>query len=247
MWKNMAAPKVLLFGGNNVICGNSPYHITDFAHWDYIGAPWDNFKGVGGDGAISIRSRDAMIAVLRYASEKLPAEKREQAYLKWVPDDHFFVKNMIEMNKKGLANFKIADRNSTLTFAAIGSAANSKNLVASGTLPALTNKERDVFVLTCPELKTLYPSLYVSSIPPRPSLSHCDRIIQRDTSAVDCFQYVHCFLSDLKHYHSINTYSRQTRTSMLRRRTQRGEVRQVHLCVASPQAERRLLITYCTL
>ena len=160
LWGAMAAPKVLLFGGNNVVCTNSPYQFSDFAHFDYIGAPWDNFKGLGGEGAVSLRSRDAMLQVLKYAYAKLPPAEVDKAYLKWVPDDHFFVKNMLEMNKKGLATFKIADRNATLTFAATGSAANSRNLVVSGTLAALSHKEREVFMLTCPELKTLYPSLH---------------------------------------------------------------------------------------
>jgi len=160
LWGAMAAPKVLLFGGNSVVCTNSPYRFSDFAHYDYVGAPWDSFKGVGGEGAISIRSRDAMLRVLKYAYSKVPPAEADKAYLKWIPDDHFFVKTMLEMNKKGLATFKVADRNATLTFAATGSAANSRNLVVSGTLAALTNKEREVFMLTCPELKTLYPSLH---------------------------------------------------------------------------------------
>ena len=117
IWQNMAAPKVLLFGGNNVICTNSPYRITDFSHWDYIGAPWNTFHGMGGEGAISIRSRDAMLSAIKYAKSKLPPAEVPNAYLKWIPDDHFFVKTMLEMNKNKLANFKIADRNATLTFA----------------------------------------------------------------------------------------------------------------------------------
>ena len=121
IWENMAAPKVLLFGGNNVICTNSPYRISDFSHWDYIGAPWNTFHGMGGEGAISIRSRDAMLSAIKYATSKLPPAEIPLAYLKWIPDDHFFVKTMLEMNKKKLANFKIADRNATLTFAGTAS------------------------------------------------------------------------------------------------------------------------------
>lgn len=203
LWKNMAAPKVLLFGGNNVVCGNSPYRFSDFAHWDYIGAPWDSFKGVGGDGAISIRSRDAMLAALRYASEKLPTEQRERAYLKWIPDDIFFVKTMLEMNKKGIADFKIADRNTTLTFAAIGSAANPTNLVASGTLAALTNKERDVFTLTCPEIKTLYPSLYVLNSRHETSLLfNMPWLFNDPHPQLTHFQHASCIA-----HHSINTHT----------------------------------------
>lgn len=49
-----------------------------------------------------------------------------EGWLHWVPDDTFFVSHMIEMNKKKIGNFSIADRASTLIFAGTGSAANSE-------------------------------------------------------------------------------------------------------------------------
>jgi hypothetical protein len=169
LWTNMVAPRVLLFGGNSVICSNSPLSLSSFSQFDYIGAPWDNLKGVGGDGGISIRSRDVMIAVINYGYERLALKHGNDpkasmlisdGYLHWVPDDLFFVSHMIEMNKKKIANFSIADRASTLRFAATGSAANSEVLVVSGTLPVLPYDDRNKFMLTCPELKMLYPSLH---------------------------------------------------------------------------------------
>jgi hypothetical protein len=36
-WKNMLGDKILIFGGNQVICSNSPYTIEDFLKFDYIG------------------------------------------------------------------------------------------------------------------------------------------------------------------------------------------------------------------
>ena len=51
IWENMLSDTVFLFGGTSVICSNSPYRITNFTQWDYIGSPWSFKKGVGGDGA----------------------------------------------------------------------------------------------------------------------------------------------------------------------------------------------------
>lgn len=45
LWKNIIADQVLFFGGTSAICANSPYELKEFASFDYIGAPWHNFKG----------------------------------------------------------------------------------------------------------------------------------------------------------------------------------------------------------
>lgn len=50
IWENMLSDTVFLFGGTSVICSNSPYSITNFTQWDYIGSPWSFKKGIGGDG-----------------------------------------------------------------------------------------------------------------------------------------------------------------------------------------------------
>ena len=169
IWKNMLADKVLLFGGNQVICSNSPYNINTFSGWDYIGTPWDYRykgkytydKGIGGDGGISIRNRTLMLEVIQYELDKHDTlEEKNNAYTKWGQEDYFFVSRMLEMVDKGLIHPKIAARNDTLQFGAIGGVYNENNLVASGILPKLKDEERDKFLSLCPELKILYPSLH---------------------------------------------------------------------------------------
>lgn len=163
IWENMLADKVFTFGGNQVICSNSPYTISDFLDYDYLGSPWDSFKGVGGDGGISLRNRKLMLKAIEYELSKFQDEKkRKTAYKNWGQEDHFFVSRLLEMNKKKLLDppAKLAPREVTLRFSAIGSAANESVLVASGTLPVLSNDERNKFMLTCPELKVLYPALH---------------------------------------------------------------------------------------
>jgi hypothetical protein len=46
LWDNMMTDRVFLFGGNSVICANSPKTIRDFMHFDYIGTPWKLMKGL---------------------------------------------------------------------------------------------------------------------------------------------------------------------------------------------------------
>lgn len=160
LWENVKADRVLVFGGNSVLCGNSPHSVATFAQWDYIGSPWDQFKKVGGDGGLSLRNRAAMLAVIDFELAKLPADERGSAYKKWGQDGEFFVSRMIEMNKLGVGQFKLGSREATLMFSAIGSAANDEVWGASGTLGPLPHEQRERFLAMCPELKTIFPALH---------------------------------------------------------------------------------------
>jgi hypothetical protein len=170
IWENMLADKVLLFGGGSVLCSNSPYTIDDFLQFDYIGAPWNAYRGVGGDGGVSVRSRNLMVQVIEYELSKydhLPIDeqqtKKSTAYKNWGQEDHFFVSRILEMQKKN--SFKdhpvrLATKNETMSFAGIGGLYNSDVFAVSGTLPDVPFKERDAFLALCPEIKMFYPSLH---------------------------------------------------------------------------------------
>lgn len=104
VWEHMLADKVLIFGGSSVICSNSPWNITHFQNYDYIGAPWNSFKGIGGDGGISIRSRNLMLALLTYEYKKLTDKGMEASdmavvHRKWGQEDHFYISRYVEILK----------------------------------------------------------------------------------------------------------------------------------------------------
>ena len=40
LWRRVQGEKVLLFQIDSAICSNSSYKLTDFLHYDFIGAPW---------------------------------------------------------------------------------------------------------------------------------------------------------------------------------------------------------------
>ena len=161
IWQSMMADTVLIFGGNSVICSNSPYTFDNFTAFDYLGAPWDFKKGVGGDGGISIRNRNAMLAAIDYAVSKVEAKDRETVFKTWGQEDQFYVRTLIEMNQQNSANkWKIAERNDTLRFAGIGGVVNDNVLVVSGTLPSISYDDRQRFLNACPEVKVFYPALH---------------------------------------------------------------------------------------
>lgn len=164
IWENMVADKVMTFGGSASICGNSPKTLEDFLHFDYIGAPWRVAKGSGGDGGISVRTRQAMLDVIDYELSKSGNEEdRAVAYKNWGQEDVFFVTRLLELNKKkrgSHAPYRIATLNETMSFAAIDKYASLDVFAASGILGGISNTDREKFLQFCPELKMLYPSLH---------------------------------------------------------------------------------------
>ena len=155
------------------------YKLIDFAHFDYIGGPWNQFNGMGGDGGISMRSRPLMLQVLQYEARQRLLKKGEQseAEVKHLsnealladfaatpgPDDRFFISRMQEMFGHGIISpttTHVATAEDCMKFQASNNHASEFVLTASGTLGGLTDKEREDFMHVCPEMKWVYPSLH---------------------------------------------------------------------------------------
>ena len=87
----MLAERVLLFGGNVVLCSNSHRELSDFSHFDYIGTPWSMAKGLGGEGDLSMRNRTKILEVLKSST------KEEISRAGSDREDLFFVKKLLNM------------------------------------------------------------------------------------------------------------------------------------------------------
>jgi hypothetical protein len=77
-------------------------------------------------------------------------------------EDHILMKRyetMLKLNLIERNQYKVANKDDTYKFAASGSHSSEHVWAASGTLPGLSDKERDAFIQTCPEIKIFYPSL----------------------------------------------------------------------------------------
>ena len=92
--------KVLIFGGNYVVCSNSPYKLEDFLSYDYISAPWSQHHGIGGGSGLSLRNRLVMLSLIYNKLNQTDINQREKAYLDWGRDDDFFVSEMLSINKQ---------------------------------------------------------------------------------------------------------------------------------------------------
>jgi hypothetical protein len=78
-------------------------------------------------------------------------------------EDLFFMSRILQMQKDrmyGMQALQIATREESQKFSATGSVSNEDVLVVSGTLPGLTDAEREKFILTCPEMKIMFPSVH---------------------------------------------------------------------------------------
>ena len=162
IWENIPTNKVLIFGGNSVLCSNSPYNISYFSSYDYIGTPWSDFKGLGGSGEISIRSKSLMLNIIKSEYNKLSdIEKSTEYWLKWGREDSFFVSRIKRLLENGnINNIKVASKDATLRYGASYDRFNHTVLAVSGTLPGLSFEDRDLFLTFCPELKMIFPSLH---------------------------------------------------------------------------------------
>lgn len=165
IWNSMLADRVLVFGGNSVMCGNSPRQLSDFFEYDYVGSPWRSAKGgMGGDGGISYRNRKVMLEVLHYKLSTYPEAERAGAYKSWGMEDVFFVNTMLEMRNKKPEEYKhirLAPREVTMKWGAIGEYVDNSVLTASGTLGGVKiGKNRSDFIDHCLELKMLFPVLH---------------------------------------------------------------------------------------
>ena len=154
----------------------------DFYKFDYIGGPWNAYQGMGGDGGLSIRSRKLMLAVIEYeakqrlikAGSTVPMLSSDPSKINYDIlyqdftavsglDDKFFISRIIEMIKNNVLDknkILVAKPHDTMKFQAINEHSSPHVFTASGTLSGLSHKDRDEFLMTCPEMKWLYPSLH---------------------------------------------------------------------------------------
>ena len=70
LWRQVQGEKVLLFQIDSAICSNSSYKLTDFLHYDFIGAPWK--EGGCCNGGFSIRTRSKTLLLLESEFGRYP-------------------------------------------------------------------------------------------------------------------------------------------------------------------------------
>lgn len=160
-WESMLSDHIILFSGNGAFCGNNKFDWNILQNLDFCGCP--NGKP-GGDGSThSYRNRKAMLMTLDYHATGTAVGQAGKVFQG--AEDHFFLHYMIDMNQKGLANFRFASVEQTEAFGGVSKFANESGLirlpiVISGTQPRLTWTERDGLLKHCPELKMIFPSMH---------------------------------------------------------------------------------------
>jgi len=99
-WRMVVGERILHLQPDSAVCSNSPYKLENFTKYDYIGAPWpynwliggesnytipiDSREFFGGNGGLSIRSRESMIQC------SLAALNGSYPYDYPVPEDIYF-------------------------------------------------------------------------------------------------------------------------------------------------------------
>jgi hypothetical protein len=152
---------------------------------DYLGTPWRQLQGIGGDGSThSYRNRTSMIRLLDYAASNKQAQQDwnhgGMAEHVWVlrtmqryNNQHHDDASVTPDNAVQTTLFRIASVEQTEMFGGVlhlttnnatgsGSSTTLRHVpyVASGTFANLVWHERDTLLQHCPELKTIFPSLH---------------------------------------------------------------------------------------
>lgn len=105
-WKQVQGNRVLFFQIDSIMCSNSPHRITDYLHYDYIGAPWDIESCCGlrnvpvGNGGFSLRNRTKIIQLLQIIQWN--EEKNS------LPEDVWYAMNLRRYLNASIAPVEIA-------------------------------------------------------------------------------------------------------------------------------------------
>jgi hypothetical protein len=139
----------------------------DSYYLDYVGTPWKQMGGVGGDGSShSYRNRTSMLRILEWA-------KDDDSWIKQA--EHVWLLHAMQRYNKehaatandgqGTDLFRIATPAQTFVLGGVTNLSHDGVLqrvpyVAAGTHAHVTWGERESLLKHCPELKTIFPSLH---------------------------------------------------------------------------------------
>jgi len=131
-----------------VLCSGADHAIEDFLEYDYIGAPWkwaaagSPFTS-GGNGAIALRRKSAMLEILT-----------KESYKGTQNEDMWFIDRMVTHNKKNPGHFKLNDLEVGKTFS-VEEIFYPSPVCVSYALRTLSKANRETVLDNCPEARAL--------------------------------------------------------------------------------------------
>lgn len=106
VWESMKSENVLLFGGNSVLCANSPQSLLDYVRrFDYIGSPWGEFNGEAGSNALNLRKRSIILEqIYRYTNRTDVTASGVGGKKKGIREESYHAKEIISSKRYRVAN-----------------------------------------------------------------------------------------------------------------------------------------------
>jgi len=150
-WQQIQGDKILFFQIDSIMCSNSPHKITDYLHYDYIGAPWDIKSCCGtkeaqvGNGGFSLRNRIKTIQLLQMIQWNDNQEP--------IPEDLWYA-----INLRRYLNASIAPIDVAKTFS-VESIYYSHPMAVHKLL--LSYRDRRRLYQTCPEARLVPPHFFL--------------------------------------------------------------------------------------
>lgn len=143
-WFSIPATKILIFQTDSCICSNSPHELdTTFAEYDYIGGAtkWSTKFG-GGNGGISLRTRNVMIDAIDYCTNTNLVD---------LPEDMFF--SVCMHNNPWLGKIAQNDDTSCSQFGTDGTYHSNEQPFSAHKPSQLSLSNRQHLANYCPETK----------------------------------------------------------------------------------------------
>ena len=176
-WEALLAEQVLLFTGNGAFCSNhfDPSVSLDLATVDYLGTPWTQHYGHGGDGSThSFRRRSVMLRILDHATQHQLTLGTKTAEHLWTLQvvDHMNRHSHKDNSSSAGPPVRLATPAQTHVWGGVTNLTTNSNhhdkkgqlqhipRIVSGTLAHLKWADRETLLQHCPEAKLVFPSLH---------------------------------------------------------------------------------------
>ena len=150
-WELTTTPKVLLAQTDSWICNGAREHLQDFLQYDYVGAPWPDFKTFCpkkpvGNGGFSLRDREAMLRITR------------SSHSNWHPEDAYFCSHLQDSEK-------LPSKEQAMHFAREQFSPEERKQISGATMPSVgvhnlwvsAELVRQVFEGQCPGVSLVNP------------------------------------------------------------------------------------------
>jgi hypothetical protein len=120
IWEQLApAGHVLLFQSSSIVCSNSQQKVDDFLGYDFVGAPFNQLGGEGGDisSGLSLRNRSMVLDIVQSSDWQAERDHNENSRNPSIAfEDRWFYNKMKELSGVGKPAARLPSKEVSASF-----------------------------------------------------------------------------------------------------------------------------------